>query len=157
MPREIECDKSGAHSGVPGHRCFEAPYIQRGNTGPATTRPPFRPAIWRAPWPGILDNACCGKNCTRWRGGRTRRTRPHGPEGGRAAVENSLEGFSSMRTEYMSPFREEIAFVGAEHIGHFEPMLGHRSGGMLPAARTRSSAPSISSGLLVERTVASAT
>src|ERR1039458_10906421 len=61
------------------------------------------------------------------------------------------------RTEYMSPFREEIAFVGAEHIGHFEPMLGHRSGGMLPAARTRSSAPSISSGLLVERTVASAT
>ena len=78
-------------------------------------------------------------------------------EGGRAAVANSLEGFSSMRTEYMSPFREEIAFVGAEHIGHFEPMLGHRSGGMLPAARTRSSAPSISSGLLVERTVASAT
>src|ERR1019366_336665 len=54
---------------------------QRGNTGPATTRPPFRPAIWRAPWPGVLDNACCGKNCTRWRGARTRRTRPHGRRG----------------------------------------------------------------------------
>ena len=28
-------------------------------------RLPFRPAIWRAPWLGILGNACCGTNYTR--------------------------------------------------------------------------------------------
>jgi hypothetical protein len=62
-----------------------------------------------------------------------------------------------MRAEYMSPLREEIAFVVAEDIGQFEPMLAHRPRGTSLAARTRSSEPSISSGLLVERTVVSAT
>src|SRR5258708_5050791 len=78
-------------------------------------------------------------------------------QGGRAAVANRFESFSLMRAEYMSPLREEIAFVFAEDIGHFEPMIAHRLGVMVLAARTRSSEPSISSGLLVERTALSAT
>ena len=78
-------------------------------------------------------------------------------EGGRAAVANCSEGFSLMSTEHVSPSREEIAFVHAENIGHFEPMFPHRPGLMVLAARTRSSEPSSSSGLLMERTVVSAT
>jgi hypothetical protein len=78
-------------------------------------------------------------------------------ESGRAAVANRLEGFSLMGTDDMSPFREEVAFVFAEDIGHFEPMLFHRFGGRVLAARTRSSEPRVSSGLLMDRTVLSAT
>ena len=78
-------------------------------------------------------------------------------ESGRTAVANRFESFSLMRTEYVSPLREELFFVRAEDIGHFEPMLSHRSGGTVLAARTRSSAPSISSGLFVERMVLSET
>lgn len=70
---------------------------------------------------------------------------------GRTAVANRLESSSLMRTEYVSPLREELFFVPAEDIGHFEPMFSHRSGGTVLAARTRSSEPSISSGLRVER------
>ena len=72
-------------------------------------------------------------------------------EGGRAAVANRFEGFSLMGTEHVSPLREELFFVRAEDIGHFEPMFSHRSVGMVLRVRTRSSEPSISSGLLVER------
>src|ERR1019366_1240478 len=86
---------------------------QRGNTGPATTRPPFRPAIWRAPWPGILDNACCGKNCTRWRGARTRRTRPHGP------------GRGQHSTGTMTEHRLEVADVFRTYESDFFAKWGH--------------------------------
>jgi len=72
-------------------------------------------------------------------------------ESGRTAVANRLESFSLMRTEYVSPLCEELFFVRAEDIGHFEPKLSHRSGRIVLAARTRSREPSISSGLLVER------
>jgi len=72
-------------------------------------------------------------------------------ESGRTAVANRFEDFSLMRTEYLSPLREELFFLRAEDIGHFEPMFPHRSGGTVLAARTRSIEPSISSGLLVER------
>ena len=72
-------------------------------------------------------------------------------ESGRTAVADRFEGFSLMSAEHVAPLREELFFVGAEDIGHFEPMLSHRSGGTVLAARTRSSEPSISSGLLVER------
>src|ERR1700677_5091490 len=73
---------------------------------------------------------------------------------GCTAVANRFEGFSLMRTEYVSPLREELFFVRAEYIGHFEPMFPHHSGGTVLAARTRSSEPSISSGLFVERMAA---
>jgi hypothetical protein len=70
---------------------------------------------------------------------------------GCTAIANRFEGFSLMRTEYLSPLREELFFVRAEDIGHFEPMFPHPSGGTVLGARTRSIEPSISSGLLVER------
>jgi len=76
-------------------------------------------------------------------------------ESSRTAVADRFECLSLMRTEDVSPLREELFFVCAEDIGHFEPMLSHRSGGMALAARTRSSEPSISSGLFVERTTLS--
>jgi len=76
-------------------------------------------------------------------------------ERGGPAVADRFESFSLMRTEYVSPLREELFFVPAEDIGHFEPMFSHRCGGTVFAARTRSSEPSISSGLLVERTALS--
>ena len=72
-------------------------------------------------------------------------------ESGRTAVADRFESFSLMRTKYVSPSCEELFFVSAEDIGHFEPMFPHRSGGTVLAARTRSIEPSISSGLLVER------
>jgi|1186.fasta_scaffold1013751_1 hypothetical protein len=72
-------------------------------------------------------------------------------EGGGAAVADGFESLSLMRTENLSPLGEELFLVRAENIGHFEPMLFHCSGGMALVARTRSSEPSISSGLLVER------
>ena len=56
-----------------------------------------------------------------------------------------------MSAEHVAPSLEELFFAGAEDIGHFEPMLAHRSGGVAPAAGIRSSEPSVSSGLLVER------
>ena len=76
-------------------------------------------------------------------------------ESGRTAVADRLESFSLMRTKYVPPLCEELLFVSAEDIGHFEPMLAHRSGGVAPAAGIRSSEPSVSSGLLVERTALS--
>jgi hypothetical protein len=76
-------------------------------------------------------------------------------ESGRTAVADRFESFSLSRTEYLSPLSEELFFVRAEDIGHFEPMLSHRCGGTVLAARTRSSEPSISSGLFVERTALS--
>jgi hypothetical protein len=45
---------------------------------------------------------------------------------GRATVANRSESLSLMRTEHTSPLQEEIAFVFAEDIGHFEPMRAHR-------------------------------
>ncbi len=75
----------------------------------------------------------------------------------RAAVANRLERLSLLRIDYMSPPREEVVFVGAEDIGHFGPMFIHGFDGMSLVARTRSSEPSISSGLFVERTVLSVT
>ena len=78
-------------------------------------------------------------------------------EGCRAAVADRVERSSLMGTEYMSPFCEELSFVRAEDIGHFKPMLPHFLDGTVLAARIRSSVPSVSSGLLVVRTVTSAT
>src|ERR1700733_686614 len=78
-------------------------------------------------------------------------------KGSRAAVANRRESLPLMGTEHMSPFSEELFLVRAEGIGHFQPMLFHRFGGMVAVDRTRSSDPSISSGLLVERTVVSET
>lgn len=74
-----------------------------------------------------------------------------------AAVANRLESLPLMRAEYMPPFCEELFFVRAEDIGHFGPMLFHFFGDMAAADRTRSSEPSISNGLLVERMVVSET
>jgi hypothetical protein len=51
-------------------------------------------------------------------------------EGGRAAVANGFESLLLMRAEYMPPSGEEVFFVRAEDIGHFEPMLLHRFGGV---------------------------
>ena len=76
-------------------------------------------------------------------------------EGGRPAVANRREGFSLPRAENMAPLREEVFFVRAEHIGHFEPMFSHRSCGVAVTALIRSSESSVSSGLLVERTALS--
>ena len=71
---------------------------------------------------------------------------------GRTAVADRFEGFSLMSAEHVAPLGEELLFVGAEDIGHFEPMLSHRSG---ETVRTRSSEPSVSRGLLAERTALS--
>ena len=76
-------------------------------------------------------------------------------ESGRTAVADRFESFSLMGTKYVSPSREELFFVSAEDIGYFEPMFSHRSVGLVLRVRTRSSEPSISSGLLVERTALS--
>ena len=78
-------------------------------------------------------------------------------KGGRAAVANRGESLSLPGTQNMSPLCEELLFVSAEDIGHLRPMVVHRFGVMSLVARTRSSEPSISSGLLVERMVASVT
>ena len=74
-------------------------------------------------------------------------------ESGRAAVADRDKGFALMSAEHVAPSCEELLFVGAEDIGHFEPMLSHRSGETV--LRVRSSEPSSSSGLLVERTALS--
>jgi len=81
---------------------------------------------------------------------------PMAAQGSGAAVTDRVESFSLTGTDHMSPFREELFFVRAEDIGDFEPVLSHFFG-TVSLARTRSSEPSISSGLLVERTVMSAT
>ncbi len=78
-------------------------------------------------------------------------------KGGRAAVANCRESLPVMRAEYMSPSCKELFLVRAEDIGHFEPMLFHFFGRMVAADRTRSREPSISNGLLVERTTVSET
>jgi hypothetical protein len=77
-------------------------------------------------------------------------------ESSRAAVANRCEGFSLLGVENMPPLCEEVFLVSAEDIGHFGPIV-HRFGGTEFAAPTRSSEPSISSGLLVERMAASLT
>lgn len=76
-------------------------------------------------------------------------------ESGRAAVTDRFESFSLLSAEHVAPFSEELFFVPAEDIGYFEPMFVHRLGGMALAAGTRSSEPSVSSGLLAERTTLS--
>jgi hypothetical protein len=76
-------------------------------------------------------------------------------ESGRTAVADGLASFSLMSAEHVAPLCEELFFVGAEDVGHFEPTLSHRSGGMALATGTRSSEPSVSSGLLVEQTALS--
>ena len=76
-------------------------------------------------------------------------------QSGGAAVADGSEGFPLRGVEYVTPLCEELFFVRAEHIGHFEPVFPHSPGAGL-AERTRSSEPSISSGLLVERTALSA-
>ena len=51
-------------------------------------------------------------------------------EGRGAAVTNRLEGLPLLRTEYVSPVREENFFVRAKDVGHFEPTFVHsRVGG----------------------------
>ena len=67
-------------------------------------------------------------------------------ERGGAAVADRFESSSLMSAKHMAPVREELFFVSAEDIGYFEPMLSHR---------IRSSEPSVSNGLLVERTALS--
>ncbi len=74
-------------------------------------------------------------------------------QSGCTAVADSREGFLLMRAEDVTPSSEELFFVGAEDIGHFEPMLSHLFLGV--EGRTRSIEPSVSSGLLVERTALS--
>jgi len=76
-------------------------------------------------------------------------------ERGGAAVADCLESLSLMGVDYVAPLREELFFVPAEDIGHFEPMLCHRFGAVASAARISSTEPSVSSGLLVERTALS--
>ena len=51
-------------------------------------------------------------------------------ERSRAAVANRREGFPLVRTEDVSPLREEVLLVSAEYIGHFRPMLAHLSLGL---------------------------
>ena len=74
-------------------------------------------------------------------------------ERGGAAVADCLESLSLMSPDYVAPFREELFFVGAEDIGHFEPMLAHGFFGT--DGRTRLIESRLSSGLFVERTALS--
>jgi len=78
-------------------------------------------------------------------------------ESGRAAVADGLESFSLVRTECVSLLGEKLFLVRAENIGHFEPMLVHRSGLNVLAVLTMSSGSNNSSGLVVERVAVSAT
>ena len=78
-------------------------------------------------------------------------------ERGGAAVADGYKGFSLMSAEHLTPLCEELFFIPAEDIGHFEPMFSHRRGGTVLTLRTRLIEPSISSGLLVERTALSET
>ena len=74
-----------------------------------------------------------------------------------AAITNIREGFPLPWGEHVTPASQEIVFVCAENIGHFEPMLVHRSGLNVLAALTMSSGSNNSSGLVVERVAVSAT
>lgn len=74
-----------------------------------------------------------------------------------AAVADRFESFSLMSAEHWAPLREEVFFVSAEDIGHFEPTFRHRPGRMAVAEQTRSSEPNVSRGLLAERTALSET
>ena len=74
-------------------------------------------------------------------------------EGGGAAVADCFESLSLMRPDYVTPFREELFFVGAEDIGHFEPMISHGFFGT--EERIRSIESRLSRGLFVERTALS--
>jgi len=78
-------------------------------------------------------------------------------EGGRTALADRLKRFFLMGSEHRSPSLEEIAFVFAEDIGHFEPMFPHDCREEVRAGWTRLSESSSSSGLLAERIVLSAT
>ena len=78
-------------------------------------------------------------------------------QGGGAAITNIREGFPLPWGEHVTPASQEIVFVCAENIGHFEPMLLHRSGLNVLAALTMSSGSNNSSGLVVERVAVSAT
>jgi hypothetical protein len=70
-------------------------------------------------------------------------------ERGGAAVADCFESLSLMSPDYVAPFCEELLFVGAEDIGHFEPMLAHGFFGT--DGRTRLIESRLSSGLFVER------
>ena len=72
-------------------------------------------------------------------------------QGGSAADADVTESFPLLWGDGVSPLLQEFLSMFAKDIGHFEPMFSHRSGGTVLAARTRSSEPSISSGLRVER------
>ncbi len=74
-------------------------------------------------------------------------------ERGGAAVADCFESLSLMSPDYVTPFREELLFVGAEDIGHFEPMFPHGFFGTEERIRSIESRPS--SGLFVERTALS--
>ena len=74
-------------------------------------------------------------------------------ESGRTAVADRFESFSLMSAEHVAPLREELFFVGAEDIGHFEPMFRHFFFGR--EERTRSIESRLSRGLFVERTALS--
>jgi hypothetical protein len=76
-------------------------------------------------------------------------------ERGGSAVADRLESLSLMSADYVAPLREELFFVFAEDIGHFEPMFCHRVGERAFVTRISSTEPSVSSGLLVERTALS--
>jgi len=40
----------------------------------------------------------------------------------------AAKAFSLTSAEHMAPLCEELFFVRAEYIGHFEPMFSHRPG-----------------------------
>ncbi len=67
------------------------------------------------------------------------------------AVTNVSERFPLLARQHGVPASQEIALMGAEDIGQFQPMLFHPFGGM------RRSDSSDSSGLVVARTFTSAT
>jgi hypothetical protein len=66
-------------------------------------------------------------------------------EGRGPAVAKSPQRLALLAREHVTPASQEVVLMGANHIGHFQPMLFHAFGG------------SNSSGLVVARTVTSAT
>jgi len=74
-----------------------------------------------------------------------------------SAIANILQSLCLLAREHVPPPRQKVGFVCAENIGHFEPVLTHRSGENVLAALIMSSGSSNSSGLVVERTAVSAT
>ena len=71
-------------------------------------------------------------------------------EGGGPAVAKIPQRFPLLAREDVIPASQKIALVSADYIGQFQPMVLHHSIG------TRGSDSSDSSGLVVARTVTSA-